>query len=169
MVSMNISRALTEELVKLEMTTIVEPLEEDTSEEKWRQQGKEAIIEELVSLLENGNRIGNRAKLLNDFINRERKATTAIGSGIAVPHIRSMQAKEFMIAFARSTTGYDFGSLDGEPTHLFFVMAAPPYDDSLYLRVFKSLMEMLQYDSFRDELMAVSHPGELIRTIRGME
>ncbi len=166
---MNISRALTENLIKLEMSTVVKPYEDGTSLEKWRQQGKELILEELVNLLINGNRIGNVTKLLIDFINRERKATTAIGDGIAIPHIRSMQAKELIIAFARSSEGYDFDSPDGKPTHLFFVMAAPPYDDSLYLRVFKSLMEMLQYESFRQELMTVSHPGELIRTIRGME
>jgi PTS system fructose-specific IIC component len=166
---MNISRALTEDLIKLEMSTVVKPYEDGTSLEKWRQQGKELILEELVNLLINGNRVGNVTKLLIDFINRERKATTAIGDGIAIPHIRSMQAKELIIAFARSSEGYDFDSPDGKPTHLFFVMAAPPYDDSLYLRVFKSLMEMLQYESFRQELMTVSHPGELIRTIRGME
>ena len=166
---MNISRALTEDLIKLEMSTVVKPYEDGSSLEKWRQQGKESILEELVNLLINGNRVGNVTKLLIDFINRERKATTAIGDGIAIPHIRSMQAKELIIAFARSSEGYDFDSPDGEPTHLFFVMAAPPYDDSLYLRVFKSLMEMLQYESFRQELMTISHPGELIRTIRGME
>ena len=166
---MNISRALTEDLIKLEMSTVVKPYEDGSSLEKWRQQGKESILEELVNLLINGNRVGNVTKLLIDFINRERKATTAIGDGIAIPHIRSMQAKELIIAFARSSEGYDFDSPDGKPTHLFFVMAAPPYDDSLYLRVFKSLMEMLQYESFRQELMTISHPGELIRTIRGME
>lgn len=166
---MNISRYLTEDLVKLEMTTEIEPLKEGMSIEKWHQTAKENILDELVSLLENGNRIGNRNKLLIDFINRERKASTGIADGIAVPHIRSMQAKDLMIAFARSTKGYDFGALDGERTHIFFIMAAPPYDDTLYLRVFKTLMEMLQYESFRDELMTVSDSGELIRTIRTME
>ncbi len=166
---MHISRALTEELVQLEMTTVIEPLAEGGSFNKWRQRGKELVLDELVTLLEKGNRIGNRTKLLTDFINRERKATTAIGDGIAIPHIRSMQAREFMVAFARSTEGYDFDSPDGQLTHIFFVMAAPPYDDSLYLRVFKSLMEMLQYDSFRQELMEVTQPGELLRAIRSME
>lgn len=168
-VTMNISRALTEELVRLEMTTVIEPYEEGASFEKWRQHGKGLVLEELVTLLENGNRVGNRTKLLTDFVNRERKATTAIGNGIAIPHIRSMQAKQFMVAFGRSTVGYDFDSPDGEPSRLFFVMAAPPYDDSLYLRVFKSLMEMLQYKSFREELLNASSPGELLRAIRGME
>lgn len=166
---MNLSRYFREDLIKLEMDTVIEPLGEDESFDKWRQNAKEEIIEELVSLLEVGNRIGNRNKLLTDFINRERKATTAIGHGVAVPHVRSMQAKDFMIAFARSTQGYDFDSLDQNPTHLFFVMAAPPYDDTLYLRVFKSLAEMLQYESFREELMGLKNPGELIRALRAME
>jgi len=166
---MNLSRYFTEGLIKLEMATVVEPPGEDESVERWRQEGKEAILEELVSLLEVGNRIGNRNKLLLDFINREKKATTGIGHGVAVPHVRSMQAKDFMIAFARSTEGYDFGSLDSNPTHMFFIMAAPPYDDNLYLRVFKALAEMLQYESFRDELMSLQSPGELIRALRAME
>jgi PTS system fructose-specific IIC component len=166
---MNLSRYFTEDLVKLDMTTVVEPPGEEESIERWRQSGKEMILEELVSLLEVGNRIGNRNKLLIDFINREKKATTAIGHGVAVPHVRSMQAKDFMIAFARSPEGYDFGSLDSSPAHLFFIMAAPPYDDSLYLKVFKSLASMLQYPSFREELMTLKSPGELIRALRTME
>ena len=166
---MNLSRYFREDLIKLEMTSVIEPPGEEESIDKWRQRGKETIIEELVSLLEVGNRIGNRNKLLIDFVNRERKATTAIGHGVAVPHVRSMQAKDFMIAFARSTEGYDFDALDQNPTHMFFVMASPPYEDNLYLKVFKSLAEILQYESFRDELMGLQSPGELIRALRAME
>lgn len=166
---MNLSRYFKEELVKLEMTTVIEPLTEEMSEAKWRQRGKELVLEELVTLLESGNRIGNRTKLLLDFINREKKATTGIGYGIAIPHIRSMQAKEFSIAFARSSVGYEFDSLDGEPAHLFFIMAAPPYEDDFYLKVYKSLAEMLQFESFRKELMSIQYEGELIRCLRQME
>jgi PTS system fructose-specific IIC component len=151
------------------MVTVVEPLLEGESVEKWRLEGKRLIINELVDLLENGSRVGNRTKLQNDFFNREKKASTGIGEGVALPHIRSLQAKDFMIAFARSSVGYDFDSLDRLPTHLFFVMAAPPYDDSLYLRAFKSLAEMLQYESFRQELMNAGSAGEIIRAMRAME
>jgi len=166
---MLLSRYLTEDAIKIEMDTVIEPLEEGASIDKWRVRAKQTILEELVTLLVAGNHFGNYSKLLLDFVNREKKATTAIGNGIAIPHIRSLQAKDFMIAFARSTEGYDFGSLDDKPAHLFFVMAAPPYDDSLYLRVFKALAEMLQYETFRDELMSVSSPGEVIRALRFME
>ena len=166
---MNISRCLTEDLIKLELETVIEPPDENGSLERWRSDGKEEILDELVGILESDSRIGNRKKLLEDFINRERKATTAIGHGVAIPHIRSMQAKEFMIGFARSTEGFDFDSPDDQPVHLFFVMAAPPYEDNLYLKVFKTLSEMLSYDSFREELMNVQSPGEVIRAIRAME
>lgn len=166
---MNLSRYLTEDLVKLEMTTACDPIPENGSVDKWRLKCKEMILSELVDLLDHGARIGNRTKLLLDFVNREKKATTGIGHGIAIPHIRSLQAKEFMLAFGRSSAGYDFDSLDREPTHLFFVMASPPYDDNMYLKAFKSLAEMLQYESFREELMAVKSPGEVIRALRSME
>ncbi len=166
---MNLSRFLTEDLIKLEMTTVIDPLEEGGSVEKWKLNAKEQILGELVDLLEKGHRLGNKNKLLIDFFNREKKASTAIGHGVAVPHIRSLQAKDFMMAFARSTEGYDFDAPDKEPVHMFFIMAAPPYDDSLYLRVFRSLAEMLQYETFREELMSVESPGEVIRVVRSME
>lgn len=166
---MNLSRYFREDLIKLEMDTVIEPPRDEESIDKWRLKCKEMILDELVSLLETGNRIGNRSKLLLDFINREKKATTAIGNGIAIPHIRSMQAKEFIIAFARSKEGYDFDSLDGEPAHMFFIMASPPYDDNFYLKVFKNLSENLQYESFRNELMSLETEGELIRALRAME
>ncbi len=166
---MNLSRYFTENSIKLEMETVIEPFDEEKSREKWIVDAKAEILEELVTLLEQDARIGNRTKLMLDFVNREKKATTAIGNGIAIPHIRSLQAKEFMIGFARSTEGYEFDSLDGKLSHLFFVMAAPPYEDQLYLKVFKALAEALQYESFRDELMNIQSPGELIRAFRSME
>ena len=163
---MNLARYLTEERIKLELETVIEPCEEGASIAKWREEGKERLLGELVTILHNGVHVGNTKKLLTDFINRERKATTGLGHGVAIPHIRSLQAKDFMIAFARSTRGYDFDALDKKPTHIFFVMAAPPYDDTFYLRAFKTLAEMLQYESFRKELMQVESPGEIIRAIR---
>ena len=167
--NMKLSRYLTEQVIKLEMETVIEPPAEGVSLKRWHEEGKRMIINELVTLLENGARIGNRTKLITDFVNREKKATTGIGHGVAVPHIRSLQAKDLMMAFARSTNGYDFDALDHEPTHLFFAMAAPPYDDNLYLKIFKALSQMLQDKSFRDELMRVSSPGEVIRAIKSRE
>ena len=156
---MNLSRYLTEELVKLEMETDIEEFVEGSSRDKWLLRTKEQVLDELVEVLNRGARVGNRSKLLLDFVNREKKATTGIGMGVAIPHIRSLQAKEFMLAFARSSRGYEFDSLDAKPVHMFFVMASPPYDDSMYLKAFKSLASMLQFTSFREELRSVESAG----------
>jgi PTS system fructose-specific IIC component len=166
---MNISRYLTEDMIKMEMETSIDPPDDGNSLGKWRLNAKHQVLTELVDLLNKGARVSNTSKLLLDFFNREKQASTSIGHGVAVPHIRSLQAKDFIIAVARSSTGYDFGAIDDMPVHLFFVMAAPPYDDTLYLRVFRSLAEKLQYESFREELMTASSAGEVMRAIRAAE
>jgi mannitol/fructose-specific phosphotransferase system IIA component (Ntr-type) len=168
-IDMNISRFLNEESIVLNLEAEQEPPPENSNSGKWRERNKERILDALVAILELSGRIGNRCKLLTDFINRERKATTAIGHGIAIPHIRTMQAKEFLMAFARSLEGYYFDAPDGEPVHLFFIMAAPPYDDAFYLKIFKALAESLQYEQFRQELLAAQKPYDIIRAFKKME
>jgi len=167
---MDISPHLKPELIKLEMETKIS-IDPDSllhpNKILWMR--KEAILKELVDLLEISGKVGNKRKLLLDLINREKKATTGIGHGIALPHVRTMQAKEFIIGLARSREGYDYDSLDKEPVHLFFVMAAPPYDDALYLKVFKALAEILRFDYFREELLNASSEYEIIRAVKRME
>jgi PTS system fructose-specific IIC component len=167
---MDISRFLKPELVKLEMKTEIDSdPDSQVHPDKLLWRRKQAILGELVELLERSGKVGNPRKLLVDFLNREKKASTGIGHGIAVPHIRSMQAKEMIMGFARSVEGYDFDSMDNGSVHLFFVMAAPPYDDALYLKVFKALAQMLRFDYFREELLKASSEYEIIRAIKKME
>lgn len=173
---MNIARLLRTDLIKLHMETPHasngDDSDGDDGEPTKRQlrEQKRAVLDELVALLEKSGRIGNRNKLLNEFENREKKATTAIGHGIAIPHIRTLQAKELVIGVALAPdTGYDFDAPDGEPVRMFFVMAAPPYDDNLYLRLFKALAEVLQFDYFRDRLMNAEQEYDIIRAFQEME
>ena len=167
---MDISRYLKPELIKLEMAAQIEnDPDSQLHPAKLLWKRKQAILYELVELLEKSGKVGNPKKLLVDFMNREKKASTGIGHGIAIPHIRSMQAKELIMGFARSEEGYDFDSLDNGSVHLFFVVAAPPYDDALYLKVFKALAQMLRFDYFRDELLNASSEYEIIRAIKRME
>jgi fructose PTS system EIIBC or EIIC component len=86
-----------------------------------------------------------------------------------IPHIRTMQAKELIIGVLRSTPGYDFESLDGMLSHIFVPMAAPPYDDTLYLRVFKSLAQIFSADGFYDRMMSAQQPYDVIRLFEDLE
>ena len=168
---MNLTRYLSTDLIKLEMQPPEPPPEDpDANLEKFRQQQKEKIIEELVDLLDNSGRVNNKRKLLTDLINRERRATTALGHGIAVPHVRTNNVRDITVAIARSREGLDFDSMDGKPTHIFFVVVAPPYgDEDLYLKIYKHLAEITKFSNAVAELMEVENPGEMIRVLRQWE
>jgi len=157
------------ELIRLEMTTELPEEPENGSRKKWLIESKELLLSELVDILDPADKIGNRKKLLLDFINREKKASTGIGKGFAIPHIRSMQAKDFMIGFGRSRSGYEFDAIDGKPVNFFFVMAAPPYDDNLYLKVFKAMSEMINYGTLGGQLMEAEEPYDVIKIVRSLE
>lgn len=169
---MNIARLLDTNLIDLhfsvELPHIPDDEEPQELSDKHKAENKEAILDGLVRLLERSEQIGNRSKLLTDFIHRERKATTAIGHGIAIPHIRTYQAKELIIGVAISREGYDFDSPDGEPVRMFFVMAAPNYDDSLYLKVFKALAELFRFDYFRERLLEAEEEYDIVRAFQDM-
>lgn len=169
---MQISRYLSPKLIKLEMDTVFETPEDGEIQIltiKRIQERKEALIAECVELLNLSGKVGNKNKLLRDLFDREKKATTAIGKGIAIPHVRTMQAKELIIAIARSTEGYDFDAADGQPVHVFVAMAAPPYDDSLYLRVFRALAQLFTYEGFYERIMTAEQPYDIIRAIQEIE
>lgn len=165
----NISRHLAPELIKLDL--VFEPPEEpeNGSRQKWVFDLKKLLLSDLVDVLDPGEKIGNRNKLLLDFINREKKASTGIGCGFAIPHVRSMQAKEFIIAFARIRDGIEFDAIDKEPVKYFFVMAAPPYEDGLYLKVFKAISELIMFDGFREQMADAVEPFDVIKAIRSLE
>ncbi|MBD3167866.1 MAG: PTS fructose transporter subunit IIA [candidate division Zixibacteria bacterium] len=168
---MNFTRFLKPELIKLEMESTDPVADEDNpvSPEKLLWDGKEMIINELAELLDNSENVRNVKRLSRDLFLREKKASTGIGQGIAIPHVRTIQVSDFVIGFARSTPGLQFDTLDGEPAHLFFPMAAPPDDDTLYLRVFKELAEAFKFDMFRKTLMAAQDEYEAIRAFREIE
>ena len=169
---MQISRLLKPDLIRLEMMTSFDDLEEDDGgplTPKRQLERKRLLLAECAELLDLSGRVSNKNKLLTDMFNREKKATTAIGRGIVIPHIRTMQAKELIIGVLRSTPGYDFQSLDGMLSHVFIPMAAPPYDDTLYLRVFKSLAQVFSADGFFDRVMSARQPYDIIRIFEDLE
>ena len=166
---MNIARYIDSDLIRLNMQSEFEPPEEEGYSKKQLQQMKETILAELVSIMDNSGLVSNPKKLLLDLVNREKKASTAIGKGVAIPHIRSMQAKELIMVIGRNREGYEFESVDGEPVKLFFCMAAPPYDDSLYLKIFKELALRFEHPGFIEDLLNAEDEHEIIFIFKEFE
>ncbi len=167
---MRLSRYLTPELIELNLDSLVDlDFPEDTSEQRRVRETKERVVGVLSMVLNRSGRVRNAQRLFRDLHNREKKATTGIGGGVAMPHVRTLQVKEFVIAFARSDSGLEFDSLDGKPVRIFFPMASPPDDDRFYLRVYRSLSEILSFEDSVRRLAEAADPHEVLRIIRSFE
>jgi mannitol/fructose-specific phosphotransferase system IIA component (Ntr-type) len=171
-----ISRIISFETIRLELETPAkwhELLEYTNDEEPFSLpspiEQKEAIITELVDVLKPSGVIQHKIRLINDLINRERKASTALGHGIAVPHVRTDHARDIAMGFARTSYPLDWDSPDGLPVDLFFIMVAPPYDDMIYNRLWPKLAGLLQHENIRDVLRSACDPGEVIKIIKQEE
>jgi PTS system fructose-specific IIC component len=168
---MNALRFLRPECVKLALDTVPEAPADAESEAQRRNRlnrDKERVTEELAGILSASGQVANPSKFLRDLVNRERKATTAIAPGIAIPHVRTMQARSFIMGLARAQgEGIHFGSLDGEPTRLFFLLASPPYEDRLYLQVYRELSGLIQDEEVMAGLFAAQRVQDVFNVLRG--
>jgi PTS system nitrogen regulatory IIA component len=96
---------------------------------------------------------------------RERLGSTAIGDGIAIPHGKIRGATKIVGAFGRNVAGVDFDSLDGGPTHLFFVLIAPEDSTSLHLKALARVSRLLRDTAFRERLLAAPDANDIYRLI----
>jgi mannitol/fructose-specific phosphotransferase system IIA component (Ntr-type) len=162
---MRLTRYLKPAQIRLELRTRPEPQPEDMPWHRYVWGIKQSVLQELVELLGTTGKMVNQKKLYTDLLNREKKASTAIGGGIAIPHVRSMQARGFAMAFARSTPGVEFDAIDSKPVHLFFCVVSPPYDDALYLRVYKEIGKVFGNQTARASLLSAKTDHEIIKII----
>lgn len=130
-------------------------------------QTKDEVLNEIVDLIAPEKDSNNRHIILDMFRNREALGSTAVGKGIAFPHGRSLAVARLMAVFARSRPGVLFDAMDGEPTHIFFALLAPPQDRSnQYLPALGKIIEIVRDDAVRDKLMQVANFEEFTAVIR---
>ncbi|MBN1425094.1 PTS sugar transporter subunit IIA [Candidatus Fermentibacteria bacterium] len=164
---MGLMRYLSESRVRLELETTM-PSEEEREgipRDRWLPTLKERVIRELCDLLLTSTDIRNQNKLFLDLHNREKQWSTALGHGVAFPHVRTMHTRTLVFAIGRSTPGLDYDSPDGEPVHVFFSMVAPPYEDQIYRRFAKQLAIAVTYGSLVERVLEVKTPGEMMRLV----
>ncbi len=164
---MNFRRFLQINSIKLELDTKPDPLEEEIPDSRSHlNRLREGVLQELVELFAATGKVTNKAKLFKDLLNREKRATTALDEGIAFPHVRTMQVRSFIMAFARSTPGIRFGENAESASHIFFGLLAPPYDDRTYLKVYRSLGVLLMDRQWREKIMKSENPHQILRLLQ---
>jgi PTS system fructose-specific IIC component len=166
----NILRFLRPACIKLRLDTVpAEPLPDETEGQARarHRRDKEALLDELAGILHASGDIANLSKFTRDLTNREKKATTAIAPGIAIPHVRTYQAKTFIIGLARAEPpGLDFDSLDGEPTRLWLMLTSPPYDDRTYLQVYREFAQLVRDEDSLEGLYQAQTVQDVFNTLR---
>ena|ERR1051326_632462 len=131
-----------------------------------RGRSKGDVIEELAGVVAAAHPEIDRVRLVQALEDRERLNSTALGEGIAIPHGKLPGLKRVMAGFGRSPGGIDFNSLDGKPTHLFFLLVAPEDSAGAHLKALARISRLLKDENFRNRLMGAADGAELFRIIR---
>jgi mannitol/fructose-specific phosphotransferase system IIA component (Ntr-type) len=126
---------------------------------------KKSILKVLVGLFDTTGNIVNPSKCLTDLENRELKATTGMGKNVAIPHVRTLQARDFTIAIMRSDKGVYFNSLDGELVNYFMGVVCPPYQDKKYLNFLSILSSMIVEGELQNIISSAQSPNDILGDI----
>lgn len=123
---------------------------------------KKETIEKMTLLMEKGGNVKDLEKYRAGVFAREEEGTTGIGEGIAIPHAKTDAVSGPGLAAMIIRDGVDYDSLDGEPVHMVFLIAAPNTEDNIHLEVLSRLSMLLMDDNFRANLMKASTVEEFL-------
>ena len=146
---MRITELLTKETIAMDLTAT----------------DKNGVIDELVNQLNIAGKLNNVTAFKEAIHNREAQSTTGIGEGIAIPHAKVAAVNAPAIAFGKSKAGVDYQSLDMQPTHLFFMIAAPEGGAQTHLDALAKLSGILMDEQVRARLLDATSPEEVLRII----
>lgn len=104
-------------------------------------------------------------RLLEVLLEREALQSTGIGEGVAIPHGKLAGLDRLVATFARSRQGIDFESIDGQPTHHFFLLVVPEHSGGQYLKALARISRFFRDAAFRQSLSEGESLEDLIRAI----
>ncbi|MGD6992876.1 PTS fructose transporter subunit IIABC [Sutcliffiella horikoshii] len=148
---------------------ITDLLTKDTVTLQLKSSNKSDVIKELIDSLDGAGKLADKKKYEEAILAREAQSTTGIGEGIAIPHAKTDAVKTPAIAFGVAKDGVDYESLDGQPSQLFFMIAASAGANNEHLETLSRLSSMLMDSEFRNALLAASSKEEVIRLIDNKE
>ncbi|MFS0882696.1 PTS fructose transporter subunit IIABC [Bacillus sp. 7586-K] len=144
---------------------ITELLTKETIKLNLGSGSKGEVISELVTVLDSAGKLNNKEEYEKAVLNREKQSTTGIGDGIAIPHAKTNAVKSPAIAFGRSKAGIDYEALDGQQSHLFFMIAASEGANNTHLEALSKLSSILMKQEVRDQLLQAKTSDEVLSII----
>ena len=130
---------------------------------------KEEAIRLLADFMEKGGNLSDKEQYVKDVLIREESGTTGLGDGIATPHAKSDGVKAPGLAAMTVPDGMDFAAMDGNPSRLFFMIAAPNGANNEHLAILSKLATMIMDPDFKEALIAAKTVAEFRRLIDDKE
>lgn len=122
---------------------------------------KQGAIDEMVQKMYDVGRITDIKTYKDGILAREAQTSTGLGDGIAMPHTKNKAVKEATVLFAKSSAGVDYQALDGQPTYLFFMIAAPEGANDTHLQALAALSRLLINPDFVEKLKGATTPEQV--------
>lgn len=144
---------------------ITEMLTKETVDLNLNAKTKAEAIDKMVDILFNAGKIRDKEVFKDGILKRESQSSTGLEEGIAIPHAKNSAVLVPSIAFGRVKSGVDYESLDGEPSTLIFMIAAPENATDSHIDTLAKLTNLLLEDEFREKLMEATTVEEVITLI----
>lgn len=144
---------------------ITELLKKESIELGVSVDSKEAAIDRLVALHDKAGNINDKTEYKKGILAREADGSTAIGEGIAIPHAKNKAVVKPGLAAMTVPDGVDYEALDGKPSNLFFMIAAPENGGDVHLEVLSRLSVLLMDEDFRKDLLAAKDKDAFLQVI----
>ena len=112
---------------------------------------RDGVIAELVSALDKAGKLGkgNREDIIKAVIRREKEASTGLGRGVAIPHVKHPAVKDVVAAIGQSSAGIDFSALDKQPVYTVILLISPVDNPDKHLQAMENVFRHLQQEKFR--------------------
>ena len=130
---------------------------------------KENVIDKLVNLMDKSGNISNIEEYKKGVLEREKHSSTGIGGGIAIPHAKNKAVKDASLSAMVIPNGVDYDAIDGEPSKLFFMIAAPENGANVHLQVLARLSTILMDEDFKNKLISAKSKKEFLNIIDAKE
>jgi PTS system nitrogen regulatory IIA component len=148
---MNIRRVLTKECVVLDLQATT----------------KDALLQELVDALVSAGRLADRDAGLKSVLERERKMSTGLQNGIAIPHGKTDAVENLVAVFGRKRAGIAFDSLDGQPAFLFLLTLSPLTRTGPHIQFLAEMSRTLHDAGIRERILASENADEVLQMLWG--
>jgi len=146
---------------------LIDLMVEDIVKIPLASQDKPEVLRELVQILKDAERIDDFDGALSAVQEREDKMSTGLQDGIAVPHGKSPVVSSLQLAIGVSPAGIDFDALDGNPTHLFFLLLAPPDQAGPHVQALAEIAKLAQSKAFCRALVGAESAEEVVELMKG--